>query len=205
MSDVPENLQGPPAGRPFKITDPDELKISIQQYFDSCEPRIVEQIADAGINKEGKTIWGKREVMTKAIPPTVTGLARHLSVSRTTLLAYRKAEHYPDDMIDETRQAIMDTIENGIQQIEEFNERQLHKSGLANGIKFNLTNNFGWVDKQVIDNNNRTVEEELDDLERNDKADRDEVADAAAAELAAQDGDGNADGNSDEPAPAPTE
>jgi len=186
--DEPENtpdLTAPRSGRPFLFTDPKELAMKIQNYFDNCDPHIETQQVENGRNKDNKTIWAEREVMSEQVPYAITDLARALKVSRSTLNNYRKPEHYTDEIPYDVRQELIDTIEDAVQRIEGFNERQLHKNGIANGIKFNLTNNFGWVDKSVVDSNVRSVESDLDDLDAIDG--RDTVADAAKAELAAAD------------------
>lgn len=179
-------------GRPFKFTDPRELGLAIQNYFDNCDPHIEKRLVENGLNQKGDTIFMEREIMTEQIPYTVTGLARSLKVSRTTLHQYKDPEHWENaDISDEDRQELVNSIYEAIQKVEEYNERALHRNGVANGIKFNLTNNFGWVDRQVVDNNNRTVEETLDDLDDPDNQ-RANVAENAAKELKeSQDGEGS--------------
>lgn len=169
------------AGRPFLFKDPKELAMKIQSYFDNCDPHVVTKQMESGFNDQGKTIWLSRETMTEQIPYTVTDLAIALGVSRETLRQYRKYEHYSDDIDPEIRKELIATIETAIQRVEGYNERALHKNGLANGIKFNLTNNFGWIDKQVVET--RSPEEDLDALD-DPAAQRDDVADAAEAALA---------------------
>lgn len=185
-------------GRPFKYTDPAELRLKIQNYFDGCDPHLEKRLVDNGVNTRGEAIFTTREVLTKQIPYTITDLALALGVSRATLVNYRKPDHWANaDISEETKQELLFTIYEAIQKIEGFNERALHKPGVANGVKFNLTNNFGWVDKQVIDNNNKNVEATLDDLD-DPKEQRMGVADAAKQEL-----EGTEDAA--EPAPAPQE
>lgn len=202
------NLEAPRSGRPFLFTDAKELAMKIQNYFDNCDPHITKRQVENGRNNDNQTIWAEREVMTDQEPYTVTGLARSLKVSRQTINNYRDPAHYTDEISPEVRQELMDTLEDAIQRVEEFNEKQLHRSGLSNGIKFSLTNNFGWVDKSVVDSNVRTVESDLDDLDQPDG--RDTIADAAAAELAAQDAKTetppeNGASDDSEPGPAPQE
>lgn len=211
---VPENLQGPPAGRPFIFKDVKELDQKIQNYFDNCDPHFEKRKVEAGTNQKGHIIYEEREVLTEQIPYTVTGLARELKVSRRTLLNYRREEHYSDEISPELRQELILSIEDAYQRVEEWNERALHRSGVSNGIKFNLTNNFEWEDKKVVDNNNRSVEDVLDELEKGDKVHpRDDMATQAAKELEAQtqgeqppqtDEEIKSDDTS-EPTPAPTE
>lgn len=170
-------------GRPFKFESASQLRVAIQTYFDLCDPRVVTEMRESGISKDNRTIFIERETLTEQIPYTITGLARHLKVSRQTLINYRKPEHFEkSDMSEQERQEIFATIEDGIQRVEEYNERQLHKSGISNGIKFNLTNNFGWEDKTVQET--KTVSAELDEIEKEEQ--RTELADEAAAELAKQ-------------------
>lgn len=178
---------GTRVGRPFLFTDPAKLRMQIQVYFDLCDPHIETRLVGDSFNTQGKLITTNREIMTEQEPYTISGLARHLGVSRQTLLDYRKAEHYSEDIDEDTRQELMDTILNAYQKVEEFNEKMLFKSGIANGVKFSLTNNFGWVDKSVVDSNVRTVEEDLDDL---DSDGREEIAEQAAKKLE-KDGQGS--------------
>lgn len=186
-SDQPDQGQQPPAeteykaGRPFLFTKPDELRAKIQAYFDECDPHLVTRMMESGYNNDGKTIFLQRETMTDQQPYTIVGLARALGVTRHTIRNYKKFEHYSDDIPPEVRQELITTIEDAYLRVEEYNEKALHRNGIANGIKFNLTNNFDWVDKQVVET--RSPEEDLDALD--DPAEqRDDVADAAAAELA---------------------
>lgn len=171
-------------GRRFKFTDPKELAMKIQAYFDRCDPHIVKKFRESGFNDRGETIWLEREVMTEQVPYGVTALALELGVSRQTLRQYKDPEHWENaDIDEETRQELISTVEQAFQKVEAFNESQLHKNGIANGVKFNLTNNFDWVDKQVVDNNNKTVEEELDELDDKTRKDSETVANAAKAAL----------------------
>lgn len=185
------------SGRRFVFTKPDELKNKIQSYFDNCDPHKEKRLVESGVNAKGDTIFAEREIMTEQIPYTITGLALHLGVSRNTLLNYRDPEHYTEEIDEETRNQIMDAIEEAYQRVEEFNERQLHVKGIAPGVKFNLTNNFGWVDKQVVDNNNRDIASVLDNLENTDQS-RTELAAEAQKEL-------NKEAPHEEKGPAPTE
>lgn len=184
MADIPENLQGPPAGRPFIFQDVKELDLAISNYFNTCDPHFEKQKVETGTNPKGGIIFEEREILTEQIPYTVTGLARSLKVSRRTLLNYRREEHYSEEISPELRKELILSIEDAYQRVEEWNERALHRSGVSNGIKFNLTNNFEWEDKKVVDNNNRSVEDTLDSLD-DDKNDRDTMAEEAKKELEA--------------------
>lgn len=185
------------AGRPFLFTDPRELGLKVQSYFDNCDPHIEKRFVETGKTSKGDVIVAEREIYTDQIEYTVTGLARSLGVSRDTLRNYRQFKHYPQDMDAAVRQELIVTLEDAVQRVEEFNERQLHKNGISNGIKFNLTNNFAWVDKQVLETN--SVDDDLNALD-DPTADRENVGAQAAAALKADTPE-----NADEPGSPPTE
>ena len=74
-------------------------------------------------------------------PYTMTGLALFLDMDRRTLLRYEK--DYKDDFCL--------TITRAKERVQEFVECCLFKKGIAQGVIFNLKNNFGWEDKQEVD------------------------------------------------------
>ena len=142
------------AGAPFKFTDVQSLQLAIQAYFDSCDPHVQRKVVDAGINQQGETIWAERAVMTPQKPYTMAGLARALGVSRQTLLNYTNPAHYSEEIPEDVRQQIMDSLGQAKRRAEEYAESQLFE-GNANGAKFNLTNNHGWVEKTVQEHEGR--------------------------------------------------
>jgi hypothetical protein len=150
MSETEELDKGPfKPGRPFKFADPEALKQSINAYFDSCDPHVADQVVDGGINGQGETIWIKRAMMTQQKPYRMSGLARAIGASRTTLLKYKDAEYFSDDISDVDRQAIMTSLTQARNRVEEFAEGNLF-SPYSNGAKFALINNYkGWADKIV--------------------------------------------------------
>lgn len=102
-------------GRPPKYKTPKELEEVIIKYFKSLR------------NAED-TIWLR--------PPTVTGLALALGLSRQGLIEYNAKNDFSD------------TITRAKQMVEQFNEEHLLTSKSAHGVAFNLKNNFGWKDKR---------------------------------------------------------
>jgi hypothetical protein len=76
---------------------------------------------------------------TDGLPYTVSGLALALGMTRETLLRYEEKDSFSD------------TIKRAKQKIEEYVETRLFVSGIATGVIFNLKNNFGWKDKQEIE------------------------------------------------------
>jgi hypothetical protein len=148
LSDSTQDLGPFKGGRPFKFTDPTELRRLIQNYFDFCDPHIETRVIEGGTNQRGETIWYKRELMTPQKPYTTSGLARALGTTRQTLIEYQQSDHYTDEISEDVRQELIDAIGDAKRRVEEFAESQLFE-GNANGAKFNLTNNHGWVEKTV--------------------------------------------------------
>ena len=101
-------------GRPVKYDNVEEVQNIIMEYL--------------------------REYDTPDTPPTMTGLAMCLGLSRQGLLEYSRKDKYSD------------TIKQARQFVEEVNERMLiTKKTSPIGNIFNLKNNFGWRDdKQIV-------------------------------------------------------
>lgn len=97
-----------PAGRPPKYATAEELELVIESYFSECK--------------------------ANDKPPTITGLAYALDMTRQSLCNY------------ESRDEFFDTIKKAKQRVEMFLEESLHNNSVA-GTIFNLKNNFGWKDK----------------------------------------------------------
>lgn len=110
-----------------KYKNPEEMKELIEDYFIYCD--------------------------SHNIPYTVSGLARHLGITRKTLLDYQ-TKYGPEYAI---------VVEDAKTRIEEFVETCLFKSGIATGVIFNLKNNFGWNDKQEVEHTG-DVNVKLEDL-----------------------------------------
>lgn len=173
------------AGRPFVFRDVAALKSAIENYFNKQDPHTQNVQVVTGHNAGGSAIIETRQELTDQQPYTITGLARELGVDRRTLLNYKQYSHYSDAIDEPTKQALILTIADAYQRVEEYNEAGLHKPGIANGVKFNLVNNFDWQDKTISEA--RAPKDDLDDLDDKPDAARQVVANAAAAELAAAD------------------
>lgn len=96
------------AGRPPKYTSEEEVQRIIDDYFANC--------------------------FAEERPPTVTGLALALDMTRQGLCDYGNKEQFAD------------TIKKGKQRVELFLEERLY-SGAPAGVIFNLKNNYKWKDK----------------------------------------------------------
>ena len=126
-------------GRPFKFTDPDKLDAQIEDFFVWC-------------NKNKKI-------------PTVTGLAVHLDTDRLTLLHYENSLDDPSyDKLDyDVKVRLINSIKRAKQRVESEYEQALFNKSSAVGAIFTLKNNYKWVDKQEVEQTNKTIEVTLED------------------------------------------
>lgn len=139
-------------GAPKKYTKREEMKIKIDEYFNSCFKE------DLKYDSKKKCYVPKKDYKGRIIrvqfkPFTITGLANALGLTRQSLLNYSKDEEF------------FDTIMNAKQKVEEYVEERLFDRDGVNGAKFNLINNFSnWSDKQEFDttlNNKVTIINDL--------------------------------------------
>lgn len=127
-------------GRPAKYENPEDMQKLIVEYFNECEA-------------EGKK-------------PTVTGMGYVLGMDRKDLLNYEKCfeldrlKQYPDSV----RQGFVNTIKDAKRFIESCLEDKLINGNTTPiGLIFALKNNYGWVDKQEIEQTNKTIDVTLED------------------------------------------
>lgn len=140
-------------GRPLMYKTKEEIQEKIDEYFESCKGRVVQD--DAGVMALDK--YG-RPVVIDEKPLTITGLALALGFnSRQALLNYQGREEFND------------TITRAKARIEQYAEERLFDKDGANGAKFSLANNFeGWREKREIEadvKNDLTISIELSDDE----------------------------------------
>lgn len=126
-------------GRPFKFTDPDKLDMQIEEFFNDC--------------KDNKRI------------PTVTGLAVYLDTDRLTLLNYENCLDNPayEKLDYDVKVRLTNSIKRAKQRVESEYEQALFNKNSAVGAIFTLKNNYKWVDKQEIEQTNKTIEVSLED------------------------------------------
>ena len=127
-------------GRPAKYETVEDMQKLIVEYFNECEA-------------EGKK-------------PTVTGMGYVLGMDRKDLLNYERCfeldrlKQYPDSV----RRGFVNTIKDAKRFIESCLEDKLINSNTTPiGLIFALKNNYGWVDKQEIEQTNKTIKVELED------------------------------------------
>lgn len=125
-------------GRPLKFKTPEELEKRIEEYFKYAKDNM--------------------EV------PTVSGLAWYLGTNRQCLLRYQEEDNdllksVPDDV----KCMFRDTVKQAKARIEAGYEQALFNKNSAVGAIFTLKNNYGWVDKQEVEQTNKTIEVTLED------------------------------------------
>lgn len=122
-------------GRPLNFKTNKQLQDKINEYFNLCQ-------GEPFLDSEGNPVLNKygEIVIVNAKPPTVTGLALYLGFNgRQSLMNYQEREEF------------MDTILRAKSRIEEYAETRLYDKDGCNGAKFNLSNNFGWKEKQEVE------------------------------------------------------
>lgn len=138
--------EGRSVGKPLLFKSAEELQEKIDEYFDSCYIETVSEETGAHY--------------TKCVRPlTITGLAVALHTTRETLLDYSDREAYSD------------TIRAAKLRIHNFAEEALFTSRSAQGVIFNLKNNYSrWVDKQETEN--ITITADVTNLTEEERAER---------------------------------
>jgi hypothetical protein len=123
-----------PGGRPPKYKTVEELEARIEDYFESCWVDKVTETTD----KDGAITMSTVRYQTR--PYTVTGLALHLNMTREGLLFY-----------EDKNQEFADAITRAKMRCHMFAEESLFTAKNSNGPAFSLKNNFGWKDRQEVE------------------------------------------------------
>lgn len=138
---MPEEKKKHPGGRPRKFKSAKEMQQAIDNYFESCYS--MQYVRDG----KGNILFDENEHPLKekvqVEPFTITGLALALDTNRQGLLNYQNL-YEPE---------FFDTILRAKAKIENYAEKQLFLAKSANGPAFNLKNNYGWVDRQEVEQN----------------------------------------------------
>lgn len=116
-----------PGGRPLKFGSPEELQARIDQYFANCEGKLA-------IDGDGKPIIDKhgKPVIFGEKPPTITGLAHALGMTRRGFLNYRY------------RPSFARVVARARMRVETYTEERLFDRDGFSGARFLLLTCFGW-------------------------------------------------------------
>lgn len=119
-----------PDGRPPKYKSVEELQNAIDEYFAYCDARIIQVFS--------KKIGDVIEV-NEPEPYTMAGLAYALGLSRQGLMEYKNKNKLFSDAIKKARDKVHKDVERRLME------------GNSTGAIFNLKNNFGWKDRQEVE------------------------------------------------------
>ena len=86
-------------------------------------------------------------------PFTMSGLALFLDCSRMTLYQYENELIKFNNISEEDKKRIIDTVKRAKRMVEAYQEEQLFLGKSPVGTIFSLKNNFNWKDAQEINNN----------------------------------------------------
>ena len=86
-------------------------------------------------------------------PFTMSGLALFLDCSRMTLYQYENELIKFNNISEEDKKRIIDTVKRAKRMVEAYQEEQLFIGKSPVGTIFSLKNNFNWKDAQEINNN----------------------------------------------------
>ena len=134
---------------------PEQLQQKVDEYFDSCYGPIYykgEQVLDI----TGRPVMGQRE------PFTLSGLARHLGISRMCICkyeSYSKAGLIPHEYAEIILDAKL--------RIQDYAEKRLYDKEGSSGARFVLEAGFGWITKteaRELKNNKKRIKVAQDKL-----------------------------------------
>ena len=100
--------------------------------------------------------------------PTVSGFAFELGLDRKTLLRYENAIDSGElvNLDNSVKLEISNSIKRHKAYIEgQYEDRLLNDARSPIGTLFTLKNNYGWGDKQEVEQTNKTIRIDIDDEE----------------------------------------
>lgn len=117
-------------GRPPLYKTPKDMQLAIDDYFNKCDSKIKKVLS-----KDGNSTLE----INAPEPYTIAGLNYHLGFTTSNALAD----------IAKDKEEFSDTITRARLRVESQRSGHLVNPDTrnSNGIKFDLTNNFGWKDK----------------------------------------------------------
>ena len=132
-------------GRPKKYTKK-SLETAVERYFDSIT------FVQTARDQSGKEIRNRHgeKIMVEcyAAPPSKMGLCLFLGIDRGTWLNYSDHEQHPE---------LKKITEYVNMRIEAYLESELvRREKGVDGIKFNLSNNYGWSAKKEVEIGEKT-------------------------------------------------
>lgn len=130
------------AGAPKLYTSTTVMQRDIEKYFKACDDYSYKATMYQGVQVGYKDVTVK-----KPKPYTVEGLANALGMSRKSLAHYEKDQLFGNTVKNAKRMILVQKMERGNM-----------GEGSPDFIKFDLKNNYDYVDRMHNDNTNRNGE-----------------------------------------------
>lgn len=124
-----------PMTRPEPMTDEDGCPV-LDGYGHAKYKRVPVKTEDG--NEAWEVCWTE--------PPSIQGLCLHLGIDASTFSRYQKSD--PEDPESEK---LAEAARMAKARVEAYLISRLEDKGAANGTKFNLQHNFGWMEKREIE------------------------------------------------------
>lgn len=127
-------------GRPPKYETPEQMQEIIQEYFNEC--------------------------LEEEKYPTVSMMAFRLGMTRQDLLRYEDCLETGElkQLSEDVKRGFRDTIKRAKQYIEGgYEDKLVNGKTTPIGTIFVLKNNYNWVDKQEIEQTNKTITIDLEE------------------------------------------
>jgi len=125
-------------GRPPKYETVESMAVRIDRYFNSIsyDEDVVNDGGDPALDRDGEQIVK----IVYVSPPSILGMCLFLEIDRDTLNeVYYKKEQF------------VGTIKRAKSKVEQYLADSLNRTTQVAGIIFNLKNNFGWKDVQIVE------------------------------------------------------
>lgn len=122
--------------KPMRFDSPEKLQEAINSYFNSCfGPGYYKGKPILDVNGE--------PAIVQLEPFTISGLARHLGIGKTTLLDYDV-----NARIGLIPEEYAEIIQDAKLRIQEYAEKRLYDRDGSSGARFVLEAGFGWITRK---------------------------------------------------------
>ena len=132
-----------------KYPNAQELQRKVDEYFDSCFGTKYYKGRPI-FNADGEPVIGQTE------PFTISGLCRHLGISRDTFRNYENRA-----LMGEIPYEYAEVLHNARMRVQEYAEKRLYDRDGAAGARFVLEAGFGWMtakDRKELKHSKRRIE-----------------------------------------------
>lgn len=143
-------------GKPKKYASPEDLQKKIDEYFDSCMGKVYTKFGAEIVDRD----TGK-PVMAVVKPYTLSGLARYIGLSTSSLKAYEKSA-----LAGRAPMEFAQIILSAKQRIEEYAEGKCYDRDGSRGAEFVLRAGFNWkTDGELFEEDSKKFKNSLAERE----------------------------------------